>query len=276
MRRWTACSRGRPAFGSWSWTTPRLTGAPSSHGYPCSACLKTRASLPAATSPLARVTTPMVLFINPDVRFVGGSLPRLVEEAVTHPQAAVIAPLVLNTDGTVQLSLRHFPRLGRECAERLGLHRLPFSSGIGLRVRNPAAYRTSGWVEWASGSVFLARVDALRAIGGFDAAFFVYATEIDLALRLAGAGWGMFFSPVAAFSHTGGVRRTDARYPSSVAASSLVARRHYPRTYMLYVVLKVVEFSIRILVTTVRTTAGREVELQPSTLLKCFPLPVRF
>ena len=77
---------------------------------------------------LARVTTPLVLFINPDVRFVGGSLPGLVEEAVTHPRAAVIAPLVLNTDGTVQLACDTSRGWVRECAERLGLHRLPLSN----------------------------------------------------------------------------------------------------------------------------------------------------
>jgi GT2 family glycosyltransferase len=220
---------------------------------------------------LARVMTPLVLFVSPDVRLVGGSLAGLIKEAVTHPRAAIIAPLVLNTEGTLQLSLRRFPRLDRECVERLGLHRLPFHPDVGLRVRDPAAYHSSGWVQWASGSVFLCRVDALRSIGGFDTAFFVYATEVDLAIRLAAAGWGTFFSPVAVFTHAGGVRRTDARYRSSFAASTLVARRHYPRTYPLYVILKVVELCIRILVATIRTAAGRQVELHPNTLLSCFP-----
>jgi hypothetical protein len=220
---------------------------------------------------LARVTTPLVLFISPDVRLVGGSLPGLINEAIAHPRAAIIAPLVLNTDGTLQLSLRRFPRLDRECVERLGLYRLHFHPDVGLRVRNPAVYHNSGWVEWASGSVFLCRADALRSIGGLDTAFFVYATEIDLAIRLATAGWGTFFSPVAVFTHAGGIRRTDARYRSSFAASTLVARRHYPRTYPLYVVLKVLELCIRVLVATIRTAAGRRVELHPSTLLSCFP-----
>jgi hypothetical protein len=53
----------------------------------------------------------------------------------------------------------------------------------------------------------------------------VYATEIDLAIHLATAGWGTFISPVAVFTHAGGIRRTDTRYRSSFAASTLVARR---------------------------------------------------
>lgn len=60
------------------------------------------------------------------------------------------------------------------------------------------------------------RLDAFRAAGGFDAAFFAYWEDVDLALRLRLAGWGCALAPEARALH---------RHGQTVGAASPLARR---------------------------------------------------
>ena len=64
--------------------------------------------------------------------------------------------------------------------------------------------------DWLSGSCFLVRKEALDAVGGFDEGFFLYEEDVDLCLRLRGAGWGVLFTPAAeVVHHLGRSMQTD-------------------------------------------------------------------
>ena len=73
-----------------------------------------------------RATTSL---INSDAWLEGGALERLVAFADAHPDAAVVAPRLRNTDGSLQRSVRGFPTTWRLATEYLR------SSGISLRGR---------------------------------------------------------------------------------------------------------------------------------------------
>ena len=80
-------------------------------------------------------------------------------------------------------------------------------------------------VDWASGGALLLRPEAIRAVGGFDPAFFLYADDVDLGRRLGEAGWESWLVPAARAEHSiaatsGGV--TDRWF---VALHDLYARR---------------------------------------------------
>ena len=59
-------------------------------------------------------------------------------------------------------------------------------------------------------------VNVWRAVGGFDAAYFMYFEDVDLGERLGRAGWQNVYVPSAAVVHTGGHATT--REPSRMAA----------------------------------------------------------
>ena len=80
----------------------------------------------------------------------------------------------------------------------------PAVGDIGLEPRHPARRRS----EWAIASLtsvthgwpllfagFMVRKAAWQAIGGFDAAMFLYANDTDLSLRLLDAGWDVIADP---------------------------------------------------------------------------------
>jgi N-acetylglucosaminyl-diphospho-decaprenol L-rhamnosyltransferase len=67
----------------------------------------------------------------------------------------------------------------------------------------------AGWsypfdVEWVAGTCQVLRVNAIRAIGGFDPRFFMYCEDRDLGCRLKASGWRSAIEPLAIAYHQGG------------------------------------------------------------------------
>ena len=58
---------------------------------------------------IARGRAPFVLLLNPDTVVAPGVLTSLVTFAEEHPRAGVVAPRLINPDGTDQLTARAFP-----------------------------------------------------------------------------------------------------------------------------------------------------------------------
>lgn len=61
----------------------------------------------------------------------------------------------------------------------------------------------AGEVFGACGGAALYRIDAFRACGGLDEAYFCYCEDVDLALRLRLAGWTCRLVPDAVVEHVG-------------------------------------------------------------------------
>ncbi len=59
-------------------------------------------------------------------------------------------------------------------------------------------------VAWASGACLMVRRSVYLEVGGLDASFFAHMEEIDLCLRMIGAGRGVWFVPGAEVYHVGG------------------------------------------------------------------------
>ena len=122
--------------------------------------------------------------LEPDV------LPALVAVAGAHPTAAAVQPKLLRRgpDGQVVVHSR-----GNE------LHYLGvgFVGGDGEPDR-PLDVRP---IAYASGAGVLYRASALREVGVFDPALFMYHEDSDLGWRLRLAGWDALLAPGAVVHH---------------------------------------------------------------------------
>jgi GT2 family glycosyltransferase len=114
----------------------------------------------------------------------------LVDVAEAHPTAGAVQPKLLRhePDGRVVLHSR-----GNE------LHYLGvgFVGGDGEPDR-PLDVRP---IAYASGACVLYRASALRAVGAFDPALFMYHEDSDLGWRLRLAGWEVLLAPGAVVYH---------------------------------------------------------------------------
>ncbi len=173
------------------------------------------------------------LLLNPDARVEPGALRTLVGTLEPEDALAVVAPSV-RTPGTFGAeNAGMLPGIRSLLGHFLFLNRLPGTDRAGawrgwmLRPQGPTGGR--GEVEWASGAVLLARPEAVRSIGGFDASIFMYGEDIDLCARLLDAGWRIGLQPAARGSHAIGVSapETSTRWVDGLDA--YLARRGAPR-----------------------------------------------
>lgn len=142
-----------------------------------------------------------LLLLNPDTIVQSGALIALVDFMDKTPDAGAAGSLLLNSDGTLQISCYPVPTLGRELWRLFHLDRL-----------SPrAVYPMADWaadvpraVDTIQGASFMVRRDVLHRTGSLDESFFMYSEEVDWCLRIRSAGWKIYWVPDSRVVHHGG------------------------------------------------------------------------
>ena len=130
---------------------------------------------------LAQVTTPFALLLNPDCEITRDAVLGLLDTANTYPEAAIIAPQLLQPDGQKDVNYR-WP------------HLLWKSKGPGVQD-GPAC------VGFVCGAAMLFRCSVFARHGYFDEQFFLYYEDDDLCLRLFQAQLPMIMDPAHTALH---------------------------------------------------------------------------
>ena len=145
---------------------------------------------------IERVTEPVTAFVNPDVELLDDGLAWLAGDAAAG--GALLAPRLLNADGSVQDSAHPLPgRLGTLLPALLPRRLLP------VRFEPWRSERTRE-VGWAVAACILGRTDELRALGPFDPDAFLFYEDMELCLRARRAGMPTILRPDVAVRHLGG------------------------------------------------------------------------
>jgi N-acetylglucosaminyl-diphospho-decaprenol L-rhamnosyltransferase len=145
---------------------------------------------------VARARHDVTALLNPDVELLDDGLLRLVERA--RATEALLAPRLLNPDGTTQDSVHPRPGTARELLPAL-IH----PRALPRRLRDEAQPWRSDErrrVGWATGAALVARTDTLRRLGPFDPRAFLWYEDLDLCLRAP----AVEYHPDIALLHTGG------------------------------------------------------------------------
>ena len=187
----------------------------------------------AANDGVRATTGRLVLLLNPDGRLTEGAVAPLAAELASHPECAIVAPDVVNEDGSPQGNARRDPTWLTGLFGRSGLARrfFPDSRLVAQNVVRADALpegAVSCEVDWVSGSCLLARRDALTRIGGFDVGYFLYWEDADLCRRIRGDGRSVRYrpDPVRRVVHTQG--------RSSSTAPDLAVRAFHDSAYRYY------------------------------------------
>jgi hypothetical protein len=132
---------------------------------------------------------PLHLLINSDAWLVENALERLVAFADAREDAAVVAPRLRNPDGTLQRSVRGFPRSGGS-PQYFFLRKLaPRSHAFNAYYAGDFDHGSARSVEWVMGSCFLVCRAAADQVGMFGEDFFLFSEETDWLYRFHQAGW---------------------------------------------------------------------------------------
>lgn len=156
------------------------------------------------------VTTPLVLFLNPDTEVLEDSLRVMIEFMESHPQVGALGCKMKLPDGSVHdLGLQWFPTPWTEFLRTLVLsgHRSPWLDRWLPQVDPEAAANVSKLY----GGCLLARKEVLDAVGWFDERFFMYAEDVDLCRKIRDRGAELYYLPAAEVIHVAGGTSRKAR-----------------------------------------------------------------
>ena len=167
-----------------------------------------------------------VLLLNSDAWAVGDAVERLARFADEHPRAAVVAPRLLNPDGSLQRSVRGFPTLWRLATEYLFLRKLARGPALNAFYAGGFAHDESRRIEWAMGAVLLVRRAAVEEVGPADEDFFLFSEETDWCYRFRAAGWEVWFDPEAEFHHVGGASHGGRMYVENLRGQLRFLAKH--------------------------------------------------
>lgn len=171
---------------------------------------------------------PYVLLLNPDARLDEPSLRELVKVLDADDDVAIVAPRILESDGSLDYSQRYFPRLASTYSQALFLHRaFPNAAWTDESNRRTEDYARPGSPDWVSGACMLVRRSVLERLDGLDEGFFMYGEDKDLCRRARDLGSDIRFVPRAVCVHEGGRSAPRASLLPVLATSRVrYARKH--------------------------------------------------
>jgi len=150
----------------------------------------------------SKSTGKFVLVLNPDVEVSTNSVEILLSSFKIRPNAGLIAPKLLNHDGSLQYSCRADYTLGTFLFRRTFLRRLfPEHLIIRRHLMMDWDHATSRQVDWVLGAAFMLRRKACPDKCVMDDNFFLYFEDVDLCLRLRKSGWQVIYDPGAVMIH---------------------------------------------------------------------------
>jgi N-acetylglucosaminyl-diphospho-decaprenol L-rhamnosyltransferase len=173
-----------------------------------------------------------IVLLNPDSEVEADPFAPMLAYLREHDDAGIVAPRLLNPDGSLQLSCRSFPTFSVALFNRYSLLTRLFP-----RNRYSRQYLLSDWyhdsisdVDWVSGACLMVRRSLFEEIGLLDEGYFMYIEDVDLCQRVHRAGYKVVYLPqTSAIHHIGRSSRT-------LPSRSIVARHrsmwHYYKKYL--------------------------------------------
>lgn len=146
----------------------------------------------------------ILLLLNSDTEVHEDALVNLQRFFERRGEAAAFGGKNYSSDGSVQYSIRYFPRLANALSESLFLHRLFNGALFGECETRLNYYEIEHEVEWVSGSYLAIRREWYEKIGGLDPGFFMYSEDTDWCYRIKAHGGSVWYCPDSTITHYGG------------------------------------------------------------------------
>jgi N-acetylglucosaminyl-diphospho-decaprenol L-rhamnosyltransferase len=143
----------------------------------------------------------LVAVAPPALTWSDGALAALRDAAARHPRAGILAPVVRN-GGALVPSTHPLPAPGRGVLAVLGRRPWPPAAQPDPADEEP--------VGWSSAPALLLRRTALDSVDGFDPRYPARLDDLDLAARLAVAGWLTVHVPTATVDYAAPARPDPA------------------------------------------------------------------
>jgi GT2 family glycosyltransferase len=166
-----------------------------------------------------------LILLNSDAFFAPGALATAVRHMDATPTCGLGGGRLVGRDGALQPSARKVHSIVDDALVMTGLaSKFPQSKFFGRFDRTWADSMQAAEVDWVPGAFSIIRPEALKKVGLFDPAFFLYYEEVDLCRRIQSAGYSIWYWPDIVVIHLGGEsskKLTDLTFSPRAAQVSL-------------------------------------------------------
>ena len=133
------------------------------------------------------------LFLNPDTEFLAHDGLRRLVAGLQDPRIGIVAPRLMDPDGSTQQSCARVPTLANLTMAMLALPRL--LPDAWRRRLSPVlwSHDRSTYTGWVSGACVLMRTDQYRQLGGFSERTFMYGEDLELGYRVGKSGLRVYY-----------------------------------------------------------------------------------
>lgn len=146
-----------------------------------------------------------ILLLNPDTVCPPYSLTELVRRMDLNTHVGIMGPKLLNSDGSYQQSVRHFPTLISQAVILLKLHHLlPWLPSLKKYFADNIDPNKPQEVDQVMGACFLVRAECWDQMRGLDKSYFIWFEEVDACKIAKQNGWLVWYEPSIAIMHHGG------------------------------------------------------------------------
>ncbi len=138
----------------------------------------------------ARSSGQLFCVMNPDIR-LDSEVFSALHACLQNLAVGIAAPLVMNEQGTMEDSARHFPTPLKIFCKALG----------GCWGSDYAVEGKTVFPDWVAGMCMLFRREVFEKLGGFDERYFLYYEDVDMCVRLRLQGYQVALCPDASVVH---------------------------------------------------------------------------
>ncbi len=202
-----------------------------------------------------------VILLNSDTVLMPGFFSAVEEEYNRGGQVGILAPRLLNADGSLQVSAyHHFPDplveiFGYTSIGRIASRLLPWVDYPLKYAMTAEEHEKRREVSHVKGACLIINRKLLDEIDGFDENYFLYREETDLCKRAKDRGWKIIYEPgifvyhhhkasSQAFSDRGLTHRLRSHYLYLEKHHSWISRVVAYLLFMIYSVVMIVSMTI--------------------------------
>lgn len=171
-----------------------------------------------------------LMLLNSDVIVRDGAINQLVKFLDEHPEAVMVGPRLINSDGSFQASCRRkLPNPWNSFVYLFGLKKL-----IKAEYKSDSRPEAVEETEGLSGAAMMFRRQVYETIGGLDEDFFMYGEDLDFCFRVKEKVGRIFFVGTAVITHLYGQSSAKRKVDSIVNfydAMVLYYKKHFWRKH---------------------------------------------
>ena len=141
-----------------------------------------------------------ILIANPDIVFSPLAIKKLYQYLQLHHEVGLVAPQLLNPDGSLQYSCVRFPKFYTPLLRRTAVGQL-FPGRIDHYLMKNADHSQIQEVDWILGACFMVRRHEIKNHRLFDERYFMYFEDVDLCREIRNRGQQVIYFPEAQITH---------------------------------------------------------------------------